>query len=233
MNSVQSVLAFLEGLEERSIAGETNYLRVLYYLRHHGLPLRVDIPKVSGLDRKMLLDIRRRENGLKIQPHRLHLDPILREVKRIQQPLLPILNLSLKYLRIRTALHGLCLHDLIIQNLLHLINRSTGYNKRASVSPLLKFHVDWRPIVLHLSDDLLNTELLLCVLRDDIQLGDLIEDLIDLDQLADVEVLVGVDWEVCVFADLGPMALFHARVAEDSNERDELEVVLHLVGQPV
>ena len=45
--------------------------------------------------------------------------------------------------------------------------------------------------------------------------------------------MVGVDREVRVFADLRPVPLLHARVAEDPNERDKLEVVLDLVGQPV
>lgn len=186
LNAIQSILAFLEGLKEGSIPSETNDLSIFDYLRHHGLPLRVYIPKISGLNGQVLLDIRRGEDRLKIKPHGLHLDPILREIKRIEQPFLPILNLSLEDLRIRTALHRLCLHDLVIQDLLHFVNRSAGYNKSTSVSPFLKLYVDWCPIVLHLSDDLLYAELFLCVLRDDIQLRDLIEDLIDFYQLADV-----------------------------------------------
>lgn len=45
--------------------------------------------------------------------------------------------------------------------------------------------------------------------------------------------MIGVDREVRVLTDLRPMPLLHARVAEDSNEWDKLEVILHLVGQPV
>lgn len=163
----------------------------------------------------------------------MHLDPILRKIKRIEKPLLPILNLRLEDLSIGTALHRLRLDDLVVQDLLHFVYGCTSNDESASIAPFLELDIDRRPIVLHLADDLFNTELLLSILRNDLQLWDFIENFIDLDQFSYIQVLVGIYWEVRVLAHLRPMPLLHSRVAEYPDEWGKFGVIFDLVCQPV
>ncbi len=58
LNPIQSILTVLESVEERPIVGEVDDLGILAYFGHHGLPVAVYVPEVSGFDREMLLDIR-------------------------------------------------------------------------------------------------------------------------------------------------------------------------------
>jgi len=233
LDSVERVLAFLQSLQKGPILGEVDDLRILHDFRHHRLPVSIHIPEIGCLDGEMLLDIRRGENRLEIEPHGLHLDPILRKIKRIEQPLLPIPYLRLEDLSVGTALHRLRLDDLVVQDLLHLVYRCTGNDESASIAPFLELDIDRRPIVLHLTDDLFNTELFLSVLGNDLQLWDFIEDFVDLDQFSYIEVLVGIHGEVRVLAHLRPVPFFHPRVAEHPDKRGELRVVLDLVCEPV
>jgi hypothetical protein len=126
----------------------------------------------------MLFDIRRRENGLKIEPHGLHFDPILREVESIKKPVLPVLYLCLENFGVGATLHCLGLDNLIIEDLLHFIDRSACHDEGACISPFFQLHLDGCPIILHLLDDLFNSKLLLGVLRDDLKLSHLFEDLV-------------------------------------------------------
>lgn len=66
LNSIECVLAFLQCLQKGPIFCEVDDLSILNNFRHHRLPVSIHIPEICRLDREMLLDIRRREDGLEI-----------------------------------------------------------------------------------------------------------------------------------------------------------------------
>jgi hypothetical protein len=124
------------------------------------------------------------------------------------------------------------LNNLIIQNLLYLIDRRSRHNIRPRVPPLFQLHLNGLPVVVHLLDDLFDTELFLSVLGDLLEFGQVIEDFLDLGNFFDGYLHLWMDL-ACVLGYGFPVALFHSRVGEDPDEGGVADVLFDGVGEPV
>jgi hypothetical protein len=122
--------------------------------------------------------------------------------------------------------------DLVIKNLLDLVNRGTGYDESASVSPFFELNFDWLPVIVHFLDDFFNTELFLCVFGDFFEFVEVFEYFLDFSNFFDGDLHFGMDC-ASVFADRFPVSFFHTWIGKDSDERCVANVLFDGVGEPV
>ena len=196
---------------------EGNNLSVNLHDLHNLFPVQIDLREFCAFSRQVLPDIWRGKNRLQIEPHALNLHPVLREIEREIKPVLPLSNLPLKNPRVRGPLHGLGLHDLIVEDLLDLVDRAAGNDESAGVPPGLQLDVHGLPVVDHFPQNFLYSVLLGGVVGDFFQLGEVLPVLLRLD-LLDCERLFGCYNRLDNFADLLKMPFFQSLSAEASHE---------------
>ena len=90
---------------------------------HDVLPVAVDSLKESSLLGHLLHDVLRREDGLEVEPLRLHLEPLVDGVLDADQLLLPLLDLLLEGLDEGRAAHRLRLDDVVVEKHLDVVDR--------------------------------------------------------------------------------------------------------------
>ena len=175
--------------------------------------MAVDDLEFGSLLGESLLDVRRRENWLQVEPNALHLHEVLKELQGVVQPLLPLHNSGLEYLRERRALHGDGLHNLVVQNLLHFVHRPPADHLGPGVLPRFQLHGDRLPVLQHLVEDGFDGVLLGRSVGNLLQFVQVLLDVVAREP-AEENVLFAADLDAHDLRDFGEVAVREARVSK-------------------
>ena len=100
-NLVQELICLLQVVEHVGLIGGLKDVGVGHSFGHDVPPNPVDFVKLAALNRHLLHDVLRVENGLEVQPRFLAPQPGVQDVLHTQQFLLPLSHLFLKRLDVR------------------------------------------------------------------------------------------------------------------------------------
>mmetsp|Transcript_32178 Transcript_32178/g.113287 ORF Transcript_32178/g.113287 Transcript_32178/m.113287 type:complete len:407 (+) Transcript_32178:439-1659(+) len=155
-----------------------------------------------------------REDGLEVEPRRLHFQPVVNNLLQVGKRLLPDVDSTQKRFHVARPAHGLRPHDLVIQLLLDLVDAGED----APRAPLLGLKGHGLPRGLHLLQVFVQRGLLG---SRDARVLDEMHVMVqpDVHQLQHVRLRRHLKGQSCCLLDLGPVPGLHALFADEAHQR--------------